>query len=512
MSVAFEVESDSEGIFSFSSLWKAYKVCGKRKRNTINALKFEIDLLDNLFGLSESLINRTYRPSRSVCFVVKDPKFREVFAADFRDRVVHHLLVPRLETIFEPKFIFDSYSCREKKGTHAAVNRLNRFLDRATDGGKNTAWYLQLDIKSFFMNIRKDVLEQLLIKHISNESWIWLTRTILYHDCVEDFVYKGDPALMEKVPCHKSLFNMPKNKGLPIGNLTSQFFANVYLNELDQYLKHQLKCRFYLRYMDDFIMVHQHQEQLSEWKEKIKSFLDCKLDLSLKLDAEVKSVYQGIDFLGYIIRPNYRLVRRRVVGNLKSKLNDFLKELIIEGLVGNTHYRKLFLTPDRIMALRQVLASYIGHFQHADSFKLIEAIWERFDFLKEIFYVSRKRKLVPLYEPPFLPINYKGQYRWFYHRYQSYCILFQIGKYIELYGHQAEKYFRVLGVQLNCDQRGLGKQCGFPVRFLKTYQRKLFSAGVSYIIVKENGYYQSGLKKRLVLKMVRFSPKLAIEE
>lgn len=251
-------------LLSFASVYRAYFDCRKRKRGTVNAIRFEYDLLENLTQLALDLQQGAYRPSRSVCFVTTSPKLREIFAADFRDRIVHHLVVRELEGIWEPKFIHDSFASRKGKGTHAAVKRLQGFLWRATCSMKKPAWYLQLDIRSFFMCIDKDILFAMLEKALANMEeqkrcgLLYLLCRIIYHDCTADYRFKGSPAMLDKVPAHKSLFTCETGKGLPIGNLTSQFFANVYLNELDQFVKHTLKCRCYVRYVDDFVLV-------SEW-------------------------------------------------------------------------------------------------------------------------------------------------------------------------------------------------------------------------------------------------------
>ncbi len=259
---AVSVESDQ--LYSFFSLYQAYLACRKRKRGTINALSFEQDLLENLFALGETLRAGNYRPARSVCFVTKQPKLREIFAADFADRVVHHLLVPRLEAVFEPRFIHDSFACRKGKGTHAAVYRLREFMNRAARGGRQVAWFLQLDIRSFFVSIDKEILFSIIERHVKDREILDLTRRIIVHDRTANFVYKGEPELLLRIPRHKTLFHAPKAKGLPIGNLTSQFIANVYLNELDQFVKHTLKARNYLRYVDDFVFLHESRKVLFE--------------------------------------------------------------------------------------------------------------------------------------------------------------------------------------------------------------------------------------------------------
>ena len=312
-------------LLSFESVFNAYLDCRKRKRGTINAIKFEFDLMDQLFELALHLQQGVYRPSSSVCFITATPKLREIFAADFRDRVVHHLLVRKLEEIWEPRFIHDSYASRRGKGTHTAIVRLRQFMTKATKNGRRPAYFLQLDIRSFFVSIDKGILfgifEERLktVEQVEADVLLYLLHAVIFHDCVAGHRFRGNPAVIDALPEHKTLFKAPKGKGLPIGNLTSQFFANVYLNELDQFVKHVLKCRYYLRYVDDFILVSESHRQLLLWQEKIEGYLKHRLDLSLKSGWGIKRVSDGADFLGYIVRQDYVLVRRRVVNNLKVR-------------------------------------------------------------------------------------------------------------------------------------------------------------------------------------------------
>jgi RNA-directed DNA polymerase len=185
------------------------------------------------------------------------PKFLEIFAADFRDCVVHHVLVEGLERIWEPIFLHDSYACRKGKGTHRAVTRPQQFMRRVTHNGTKPGFALQLDIRGFFFHIDKERLFQIIAKRLWDETLLWLARTIIFHDCTEQPVFKTDRRLWRHIPPHKTLFGTENRRGLPIGNLTSQFFSNVYLNELDQFEKHRLKVRHYLRYSDDFVLVHE---------------------------------------------------------------------------------------------------------------------------------------------------------------------------------------------------------------------------------------------------------------
>lgn len=240
---------------SLENLYRQYYHFRRNKRNTINALRFESEQEKNLIALRQALIDRRYKPRRSVCFFTTRPKFREIIAADFRDRVVHHLLVDYLEQIWEPIFIHDSYACRKGKGVHKGVQRLQQFTRQASANGSRPAWYLQLDIKNYFMSIDRDILFAMLSAKLNDAMALWLTRVLVYHDVTEHCHFRGRQELLARIPPHKTLFGTCPNKGLPIGNLNSQFFANVYLNHLDQFVKHELKCRHYLRYCDDFVLL-----------------------------------------------------------------------------------------------------------------------------------------------------------------------------------------------------------------------------------------------------------------
>lgn len=318
-------------LFSLENLCRQYVACRRNKRNTANAAPPEARQELNLLALRDDLVSRTYEPARSVCFFVRRPKLREVFAADFRDRVVHHVLVSHLEQTWEPIFIHDSYACRQGKGVHKAVARLQQFMRQATANGTREAFALHLDIRNYFMRIDKASLFVMLEAKLCDDDARWLTEKLVFHDCTVAPVLKGDPRLLEKLPPHKTLFRAPPGKGLPIGNLNSQFFANVYLNALDQFVKHELKCRWYLRYCDDFVLLAHSPEQLLDWREQIRAFLAERLDLELNDARErLRPVADGVDFLGYIVRPLHLLVRRRVVGHLREKLARAERALVRE--------------------------------------------------------------------------------------------------------------------------------------------------------------------------------------
>jgi retron-type reverse transcriptase len=497
--------AESDPMYSFRSLYDAYASCRRRKRNTINALRFESSLLNNLVSLGETLADGTYKPFRSVCFVAKQPKHREIFAADFRDRVIHHLLVPRIEMVFKPKFIHDSYACRKGKGTHAAVKRLKSFMNRISKGGRVPAWFMQFDIKSFFMSIDRGLLLRILARHIRNPLTMAIAKTIVLQDCTKDFIYKGDPRLLQRIPPHKSLFHIHEGKGLPIGNLTSQFFGNVYLNELDQFVKHTLKVQHYLRYVDDFIFLHSDRNELLATREKIGAFLKERLSLELKPVMHPKRVSEGANFLGYIVRPDYILVRNRVIGNLRARLRQFHDEMIQYKAIGNRKFAHIHLREEHVRQLRQTLASYLGHFKHADSYRLIRGLFEKYAYLKDIFSIDDLGSLLPLYEPPFKPATLRGQYTWAAKRYVDHCIFFQVGSFCEFYGAQAGRYGRFFGLKPMAKTRMNAAQCGFPMRYLKEFKEKALQVGLPYVVVAEQGFYPSGLKKRTVTEIFDLS-------
>jgi hypothetical protein len=358
-------------------MYQAYLDCRETKRKTINALKFEYNLERNLFLLQKELETKKYKPGRSICFVVKDPSPREIFAASFRDRVVHHILVKEVEAMGEKSFIFDAFSCRKNKGTHAAVKRIKTFIKKVTENNKKEGFCLQLDISGFFMAIDRNILYSLFEKLVLeqnksfkwNEDMLWLAKIIIFHNPTKNYIIKGNPSSFNLIPPRKSLFNSPAGKGLPIGNYSSQFFANLYLNESDQFIKRELKCKYYIRYVDDLILLDKNKKRLKDSGDKIDIFLKNSLDLELNSNkTELQSINKGIDFLGYFIKPKYMLVRRRVVKRLKNRL---LKHCIIYASndnCGNIDIKRL----DLILAM---INSYYGHFGHAFTFNLRKDIY-----------------------------------------------------------------------------------------------------------------------------------------
>ena len=363
---------NAKNILEEKSVYNAYVDCRRRKRGTANEQEFEKRVSSNLVSLTKELQNGTYKPGKSICFVVKNPKPREVFAADFRDRIVHHLIVRRLEPYWERVFIYDSYACRKGKGTLAAVDRIAHNVRSITENGRTRAYFLQLDVANFFMSINRDILWGLLEKGLEKqfrsnpeekENVRKILRILVYHNPTESYIDKAKPYEWDLVPPNKSLFHCDRNVGLPIGNLTSQFFANVYLNELDQFVKHVLKAKYYVRYVDDFVIMHERKEQLSEWYEIIKKFLADRLNLRLKKAVKLAGISTGINFLGYVQHVHYRLVRRRVINNFKMKLEKWARK----EKAGKFGWSDL-------CDIRSLLNSYLSHSAKANARRIFNKV------------------------------------------------------------------------------------------------------------------------------------------
>ena len=317
-------------------LFRAYYDARKHKRNTINQLRFEINFERELFLLYEEIIQRKYKPRPSICFVVDYPVKREIFAADFRDRVVHHLLHNYLDPVLECSFIEDSYSCRKGKGTLYGIKRMAGFIEECSENYTTDCYILKLDIRGYFMNINKDILSEQLIHLISPEKiaqaysgqkqpdWemvFYLIDEVISQDVKENCIIKGSRSDWDGLPPSKSLFLSPSDKGLPIGNLTSQLFSNVYMHAFDEYVKSGLGLAYYGRYVDDFVIVHQDKELLKNVILLLKNFLEENLSLEL----HPKKIYlqhytKGVQFLGSVIKPHRLYVANRTLGHLKQTI------------------------------------------------------------------------------------------------------------------------------------------------------------------------------------------------
>lgn len=299
--------------FSFEDLVQTYFDCRRSKRNTKSALHFESNLSTNLVRLYNLLTSGRYRPGRSVCFVVTRPKAREVWAAAFHDRIVHNLLYNKISPRFHASFIADSCACIPGRGTLYAAQRLETKVRSVTQNWSRPAHYLKCDLANFFVSIDKNILREQLARKIPEPWWLQLAEQILFHDPRENYLLCGSPAKLALVPPHKRLGTQPAHRGLPIGNLSSQFFANVLLNDLDQFVKHRLGARHYVRYVDDFILLHESPQWLNAALEQIEAFLPS-LGVALNPKKTIlQPVDRGIDFVGHVIKPWRRTTRPRTM-------------------------------------------------------------------------------------------------------------------------------------------------------------------------------------------------------
>jgi RNA-directed DNA polymerase len=301
---------------------QAYLDCRQHKRNTASALAFEARLEANLCALFDELATGTYRPGRSICFAITRPKAREVWAADFRDRIVHHLLYNQIAPRFHASFDVGSCACIPERGTLYGVKRLEASARSITQNWSRPAHYLKCDLANFFVGIDKRVVFDQLAAKVHEPWWLWLAEVILFHDPREDVTIYDRAGALALVPPHKSLYNAPADHGLPIGNLSSQFFANVYLDVLDKFVKHQLRAPHYVRYVDDFILLHESPQWLNGAHARVRAFLPERLGAHLNDSKTVlQPVDRGIDFVGQVIRPWRRTTRPRTLNSAIARLH-----------------------------------------------------------------------------------------------------------------------------------------------------------------------------------------------
>ena len=383
------------------ALHHAWREARRGKQPSRNQLAFDARWADGLLQLQRELNTGAWKPRPSTCFIATRPKAREIHAPDFADRVVHHWLVPQLEALWEPRFIHDSYANRRGKGTHAAVQRLQQFV-RQVHSGQGCGYYLQLDIHNFFNSISRATLYRML-KPVMQRHGLPLAVQRTTHALLRSaplaagITLRATPAERAQVPPHKQLANAPKGCGLPIGNLSSQFFANVYLDALDHFAKHTLKAQRYLRYVDDFVLVHRDRAQLAAWQEQIERFLADRLQLSLKADIRLRPLTDGIDFLGYVVRPTHTLVRPRVVAHARAALAAW-EQQHVDG-------RDIRATPEQLRQIQSTAASYAGHLRHANSHRLQTALRKRFPWLAT---AARPMRFHHRLEGRLITLKYRG--------------------------------------------------------------------------------------------------------
>ncbi|MBR1877794.1 MAG: RNA-directed DNA polymerase [Paludibacteraceae bacterium] len=323
-----------------NDLHEAYRDAKRHKSSKPYVQHFEAQLDENLQVLADTLYNRTYKAQASTCFIITDPKKREVFAAHFRDRVVHHLYYNYTHELFERTFIQDAYSCIPGRGTHYGIGRLQQHIRQEGRNYSRPCYVLKMDIRGYFMHISRERLLEIclsslrkmathrVLKHVA-VTWQdkidmdfveYLTREIVLLDPIENCHVVGDKSEWDDLPHEKSLFNSPVGCGLPIGNLTSQLYSNIYLNVLDQYMKRTLHCRHYGRYVDDFYVVSADREWLRSLVVPVRAFLHSELQLTLHDGKDaIYPIQYGVSFLGMFLKPWRMTVSRDSIRRMKGK-------------------------------------------------------------------------------------------------------------------------------------------------------------------------------------------------
>ena len=330
-------------ICSFENLHLAYLKARKCKRYRQEVLLFSNNLEENLINLQEEISNKTYKNGIYKTFYIYEPKKRKIMSLPFRDRVMHHALCNIIEPIIERIFIYDNYACRIDKGAHAGADRLTQYL-REAKRKYPKVYCLKCDIKNYFGSINHKKLIQIIRRKIKCHDTMWL---------IENIINSTDGI-----------------KGIPIGNLTSQLFANLYLNEFDYFIKHDLKIKYYIRYMDDWIILSPDKRYLWNILKQTKNFLQENLFLELNNKTSIFPVSQGIDFLGYRIWATHRLLRKSSKKRMERKLKIY-QEL----------YNKKKID---LKDIRASLMSWLGHTAHCNSYNLRRKILGKFILEKNI--------------------------------------------------------------------------------------------------------------------------------
>lgn len=348
----FTAVSAPEGLFA---AWAEFR---KGKGKKADVLLFERDLEQNIFQLHRDLRTRAYRHGAYTGFMVSDPKLRHIHKATVRDRVVHHAVFTALNRVFEPTFIADSFSCRVGKGTHKGVARVQQMIRQVSKNDTHACYALKCDVKKFFDTVDHAVLLNILRRRVDDPELLWLLEEIIESYCT------GIPRERERESS-----NDGARKGVPIGNLTSQIFANIYMNEFDQFVKHELRVRHYARYTDDFMIIADSRGYLESLIPAIEEFLNMSLHLALHPDKIlIQPCHRGVDFLGYVIFPHHRIIRARTRRRMFRKLRERVEE-----------YNAGLRTEQ---SLRQVLQSYVGMLVHANAHTVTQKLKNHFWYWK----------------------------------------------------------------------------------------------------------------------------------
>ena len=367
----------------------SYLHARKNKRNTHNQLRFEIHQETKLMQLAQDIYNRKYKPKPCIAFIIHQPVMREIFAAEFTDRIIHHLIYRCIYPIIDRKLINDTYSCRVGKGTLYGINRAKHHIRSCSNNYANDAYILKLDIQAYFMNMQHQIIYDkvldMLPEHkntylgLSKDTLLYLIKQTVFNPITDNCRIKGSKNDWNGLPASKSLFHYNNSTGLPIGNLTSQVFGNVYLNDFDHFIKKGLKIKHYGRYVDDMLFVHHDKEYL-------QGIIPCIQDELNKVGLQIhpnkiflEHIENGVLYLGHIIKPYRNYVSNRTKNNFYQaiqRINTLLEEV-----------QQISWTD--LCGIRATLNSYLGIMTHANSFKLRKAMLNRLiERFHEFFTVS----------------------------------------------------------------------------------------------------------------------------
>ncbi len=295
------------------NLLSAWQEFIRDKRNKPDVQLFQLNLMDNLIQLHEDLRNLTYKHGEYKSFRINDPKPRHIHKATVRDRIVHRAIYRILYPFFQKTFIADSFSCQINKGTHKALNRFRAFGYKASHNNTKTCWILKCDIRKFFDNIDHQILKNILNLYISDEKIRWLLNCVI-----------GSFRKEERIEI-----------GLPLGNLTSQLFVNIYMNEFDQFVKHRLKLKHYIRYADDFVVFSENRDWLGSLIPIIREFLENKLKLQLHpKKVSIETLAFGVDFLGWVHFTDHRVLRAATRRRMMARIAEDPRPEVIQSYLG----------------------------------------------------------------------------------------------------------------------------------------------------------------------------------
>lgn len=389
-------------MFTFDELYRAYKLCRLRKLPSPDQIRFEQKLIENLTRLLSELNSGTYKVSAYRCFIVIHPKPREIFAASFRDRVVHHVIVSRLMPIWEKRFYNGSFACRRDKGTHGAMKYLLEKHRQVSEGGRKEVFFLQMDLASFFVTVNRNILFNLLRPDITEKSFLEVVRASTLNDPTRNVFVQSGAEYRSLILPHKSLFHREEGQGIPIGNLTSQFGANVYLNSLDHFIARNLRPKAYLRYMDDLLCLETDREKLLDCIRPITEWALFERKQKINPDKTILGGFrkEGMDYLGHkFIEKNGELgfypqskKRFNVVCVSKKVYSDFAPSESFHPLIPKESANR-----DYVKSLASFRA-HLGNLKHSKSYQFRKKVVDKLndDLLEKAEFLGIKRDRIKI--------------------------------------------------------------------------------------------------------------------